>query len=539
MKVMFIGAAHEVTGSCTYIEVGEYKVVVDYGMEQGFNVFENATLPVPENEIDMVFLTHAHVDHSGHLPLLYKNGFRGDILSTNETANLCNIMLRDCAHIQESEVKYKNRKRKRANRVPLEPLYTLSDAENVCKHFRRCEYSKPIQINENITVRFTDVGHLLGSACIELWLTEDGITKKIVFSGDVGNTNQPIIKDPSTVKEADYVVIESTYGDRVHEQRRVDTIASLADHIERTLSRGGNLIIPSFAVGRTQEMLYFIREIKNSKLIESSVGDFPVYVDSPLANEATSIYQQCDMECLDDEILAVMKRGDNPIVFSNLHTYISTQESMKLNSDKTPKVIISASGMCEAGRVCHHLKYNLWRKECTILFVGYQSNGTLGRLIHDGATSVRLFGEEVAVNAQICTLQGVSGHADKNGLINWISGFENKPYQVFVNHGDENASENFVAALKDLGYNAYAPFSGAQYDLKNGDFISTPKGIRIQRKTFENSSKSNVLYHNLLESTRALTSVAKDLDGIPNKDIEKLTSQVNELINQWKNYKSI
>ncbi len=361
--------------------------------------------------------------------------------------------------------------------------------------------------------------------------------KKIVFSGDVGNTNQPIIKDPSFVEDADYVVIESTYGDRLHEKKRADSINALASHIERTLSRGGNLIIPSFAVGRTQEMLYFIREIKNSKMIESTVGDFPVYVDSPLANEATSIYQQCDMECLDDEILSVMKNGDNPLLFSNLHTYISTEESMKLNSDQTPKVIISASGMCEAGRVCHHLKYNLWKKECTVLFVGYQANGTLGRLIHDGAQSVRLFGDEIAVNAEICTLIGVSGHADKNGLKKWLNGFKDKPCQVFVNHGDESAADNFATELKEMGYNAFAPYSGTVYDLKTGEFIEITKGIRIERKSYEQSSKSNVLYHNLLESTRRLQSAAKDLDGIPNKELKKYTEQINALIEEFRSYK--
>lgn len=537
MKIMFIGAAHEVTGSCTYMEVGDKKILIDCGMEQGVNTFENADLPVPENEIDLVFLTHAHVDHSGHLPLLYKNGFRGSIFATNETANLCNIMLRDCAHIQESEVKYKNRKRKRAGKVQLEPLYTLSDAENVCKLFRRCEYSRPVQVNENITVRFSDIGHLLGSACIELWLTEGDTTKKIVFSGDVGNTNQPIIKDPGVVKETDYLVIESTYGDRLHQERRIDSISTLAEHIRRTLSRGGNLIIPSFAVGRTQEMLYFIREIKNSKMIEKDVGDFPVYVDSPLANEATSIYQQCDMDCLDDEILAVMKNGDNPLVFSNLHTYVTTEESMKLNSDRTPKVIISASGMCEAGRVCHHLKYNLWRKECTVLFVGYQANGTLGRLIHDGVSPVRLFGEEIAVNAEICTLQGVSGHADKNGLIRWLEGFAVKPAKVFVNHGDENAADAFAATLNTLGYDAFAPFSGTVFDLISGDFTVITHGKRIERKQNESISKGNVLHQLLVEATRKLTGVAKSLDGIPNKELTKFTAQVEELIAQWCDYK--
>ena len=537
MKIMFIGAAHEVTGSCTYLEVGQHKILVDCGMEQGFNVFENASLPVPENEIDYVFLTHAHVDHSGHLPLLYKNGFKGTVLSTNETANLCNIMLRDCAHIQESEAKFKNRKKRRAGKDLIEPLYTLTDAEEVCKLFRRCDYSKVITLSENLSARFTDVGHLLGSACIELWLTEDGVTKKILFSGDVGNTNQPIIKDPSTVDEADFVVIESTYGDRLHEERRTDTISALASHIERTLSRGGNLIIPSFAVGRTQEMLYFIREIKNSGMIHDKVGNFPVYVDSPLANEATSIYQQCDMECLDDEILEVMKNGDNPLLFPNLHTYISTSESMKLNADRTPKVIISASGMCEAGRVCHHLKYNLWRSECTVLFVGYQANGTLGRLIHDGVESVRLFGDEIKVNCEMCTLQGVSGHADKNGLIAWLKGVKNNPQKVFVNHGDEAAADNFVSELKALGYDAYAPFSGTEYDLKNDEFITVTQGKRIERKTYEQSSKSNMLYHNLLESTRRLQSAAKDLDGIPNKDMRKFTDQINALIKEFKSYK--
>lgn len=537
MKITFIGAAHEVTGSCTYIEVGNYKILVDYGMEQGINVFENAPLPIGESEIDYVFLTHAHVDHSGHLPLLYKNGFCGTILSTNETANLCNIMLRDCAYIQESEVKYKNRKRKRAGSPAVEPLYSLSDAENVCKLFRRCEYSKMIVLNENIAVRFTDIGHLLGSACVELWLKEDDVIKKVVFSGDVGNTDQPIIKDPSYVDEADFVVIESTYGDRLHDASRADSVKELASHIERTLSRGGNLIIPSFAVGRTQEMLYFIREIKNAKMIEDSVGDFPVYVDSPLANEATSIYQQCDMQCLDDEILAVMKNGDNPLIFSNLHTYVTTEESMKLNSDRTPKVIISASGMCEAGRVCHHLKYNLFRKECTVLFVGYQSVGTLGRLIHDGATHVRLFGDDIAVNAEICTLKGVSGHADKNGLLNWINGFKEKPQLVFVNHGDENAADSFACELNSLGYKAFAPFSGTSYDLKNGDFLEITKGIRIERPKNSGAQKTNVYHHNLVESTRKLTAFAKDLDGIPNKELRKFTQQVNDLIEEFKSFK--
>ncbi len=534
MEVRFLGATHEVTGSCTYINAGGRNILVDCGMEQGRDVFENTLPPVNANEIDYVFLTHAHVDHSGNLPLLYKQGFRGTVIATKETANLCEIMLRDCAFIQESEAKFRTRKAKRAGKEAVEPLFTINDAEGVLELFRPCSYLEVITVDEGISLRFTDIGHLLGSAAIEIWLTEEGITKKIVFSGDVGNTNQPIINDPSYVKEADFVVCESTYGTRLHNAKRQNSIEVLASVIQRTLDRGGNVIIPSFAVGRTQEMLYFIREIKEKGLVQNH-HNFPVYVDSPLANEATGIYLQCDTSCLDDEFKAVMKDGNNPLWFDGLNTTVTSDESRQLNMNQTPKVIISASGMCEAGRVCHHLKYNLWRKECTLLFVGYQAEGTLGRKIHDGAESVRLFGDEIAVNCEVTELIGVSGHADKEGLLSWLKGFEKKPQLIFVNHGDDEAVRDFKDAIEqEIGVKAFAPFSGTAYDLLKGEFIEITEGVPIKQRNSRERQFESPLQKTLVSSARKLLALAEGSAGIPNKDMRKLTEEIERLIKEYR-----
>ncbi|MBQ1931589.1 MAG: MBL fold metallo-hydrolase, partial [Lachnospiraceae bacterium] len=379
MKVTFIGAAHEVTGSRTLIECGNSKILVDYGMEQGRNEFENIDLPVPPSEIDCVFLTHAHIDHSGHLPLLYKQGFRGKVYSTEATCSLCHIMLLDSAHIQESDVEWKNRKAKRAGRPEVEPLYTVKDAEGVLQLFHTCPYGRRIQVEEGIEIRFQDMGHLLGSSAVEIWLKEGDVEKKIVFSGDVGNSDQPIINDPQPVSEADYVVIESTYGNRNHGPRP-DYVESLSKILQETFDRGGNVVIPSFAVGRTQEMLYFLRQIKQQGLVKGHDG-FPVYVDSPLANEATRVFLQCHSENFDPEMKALVRQGINPIWSDGLQISVTAEESKAINFDPKPKVILAASGMCDAGRIRHHLKHNLWRKESTVLFVGYQSVGTLGRVL--------------------------------------------------------------------------------------------------------------------------------------------------------------
>lgn len=526
MKITFLGAAHEVTGSCTLIEIGDKKGIVDCGMEQGKDLFVNQPLPVNASELDFVLVTHAHVDHSGKLPLLYKNGFRGAVYATAATCSLLDIMLRDCAHIQMSDAEWKSRKAERKGEPPVEPLYDLDDVDGLLRLLHPCVYNTEIQLNDFVTVRFTDIGHLLGSAAIEVWLTEGDVSKKIVFSGDIGNTNQPILVDPKTVKSADYLVIESTYGDRNHEGEHPDYVANLAQVIQRTLDRGGNVIIPSFAVGRTQEMLYFIREVKEKGLVKGHPG-FPVYVDSPLAIEATNIFLQCDTSFVDEEMQAVLQRGVNPIFFDGLELAVSQEESKAINEDRTPKVIISASGMCDAGRVRHHLKFNLWRPESTVLFVGYQSAGTLGRLLHDGIKKVKLFGEEINVQCEILALPGVSGHADKDGLLAWLKGFEEKPAMVFVNHGDPDSCEAFASAIGAMGYNSYAPYSGTEYDLGRGEFVREAEGVPVEST---GGKKINPLFTQLLAAAENLLNAVKKCSGWSNKELHSLLEQINKII---------
>ncbi len=428
MKLTFIGAAHEVTGSCNYLEACGKKILIDCGMEQGKDIYENIEIPVLYSEIDYVFLTHAHIDHAGHLPLIYAKGFKGKILATQATCDLCEIMLEDSAHIQEFEAKWKTRKAKRSGREEVFPLYTLEDAKGVQKHFVPCDYDKTIDVFEGVKIRFADAGHLLGSASIEVCIREKNISKKIVFSGDIGNVNKPIIRNPEYLNQADYVVMESTYGDRRHPEWK-NQIPQIAEIIKRTFDRGGNLVIPAFAVGRTQELLYYIREIKEKNMVEGYEG-FEVYVDSPLANKATNVFTKNLIECFDDETRELLEKGINPLTFPGLKTAVSSEESMQINFISHPKVIISASGMCDAGRIRHHLKHNLWREESTVMFTGYQANGTLGRNILDGQKQVRIFGEEIEVKAEIVLVEGMSGHADVDGLERWVGNFKEKPKRV-------------------------------------------------------------------------------------------------------------
>ena len=534
MKIQFIGATHEVTGSCTLLEVGGRYYLVDCGMEQGTDVFQNIDLPVAPNRIEAVFLTHAHIDHSGMLPKLTKDGFSGLIYATEATCDLCRIMLLDSAHIQESEAQWRSRKAERAGEEAVEPVYTVADAQATLRQLRPCKYAQPLQVAEGIVLRLSDAGHLLGSAAVELWLTEGNETRKIVFSGDVGNTNQPLLNDPKPIAEADYLVMESTYGDRLHARVRGDAVQELADTIQFTFDRGGNVVIPSFAVGRTQEMLYAIREIKQRGLVKGHDG-FPVYVDSPLAVEATGIFLQSHESNFDEETLAVLAQGVNPIWSKGVTLSVTSDESKLINFDNRPKVILSASGMCEAGRIRHHLKHNLWRKESTVLFVGYQAENSLGRKLQDGAKSVKLFGEEIAVHASIRTLHGTSGHADKEGLLRWLAGFEEKPKMVFVNHGDDAVCEAFRAELDSLGYCAEAPYSGTEYDLLTGKLTAYTEGVKIDRKAaFKGSQRTRQVYGELLAAAEALLALVKSRKGSPNKDNAKLTAQIRSLIEKWK-----
>lgn len=530
MRLTFLGATHEVTGSCFLLEACGKNILIDCGMEQGRDTFENQEIPVLSAEIHAVLLTHAHIDHSGKLPLLYSEGFRGDIHSTGATGSLCSIMLRDSAHIQIAEAEWKNRKQKRSGDKPSEPVYTMEDAMATIRHFVPHEYGQVFTLFDGIVVRFTDVGHLLGSASIEVWITEDGITKKIVFSGDIGNLNQPLIKDPQYIKEADYVVMESTYGDRLHEIPP-DYITELTKILQSTLDRGGNLVIPSFAVGRTQVLLYFLRKIKEDRLIVGHDG-FKVYVDSPLAVEATHIFSKFMSGYFDNEAMELVKKGINPIAFPGLRTSITSDESKAINYDDEPKVIISAAGMCEAGRIRHHLKHNLWRSDSTILFVGYQSEGTLGRHLLDGASEVKLFGETVQVAAQITTLPGVSGHADKDGLLKWLNSYIQKPERVFVVHGEDQVCNQFAQYIsKELGYQAVAPYSGTVYDLARNVCVKEGKPVPVEQRTVV--EKPGTVFERLVLAGKRLAAVIQHNKGGSNKDLARFLGQVNSLCDKW------
>lgn len=532
MKLEFIGADHEVTGSCHCLFACGKTILVDYGMEQGRDIFENVPLPVAPALVDYVFLTHAHVDHSGLIPSLYAGGFRGKVYATQATVDLCDIMLRDCAHIQMQEAEWRKRKAKRNSKLEgIEPLYTMEDAEGSLRQFVPCEYDEIVEVCDGIKIRFTDIGHLLGSSSIEVWICEKGQERKIVFSGDIGNTRQPLIRDPKCTEEADYVVMESTYGDRLHATQRPDYVKSLTDVINRTFERGGNVVIPSFAIGRTQEMLYFLRQIKQENLV-TAVPDFEVYVDSPMAVSATELFADHQYACYDEEAMEFVKKGINPISFRGLKLSITQEESVAINFDDKPKVILAASGMCDAGRIKHHLKHNLWRPESTILFVGYQSAGTLGRAIIDGAQRVKLFGEEIDVKAEITKIEGLSGHADRDGLVSWICGFTKKrPRKVFIVHGEDSVTVSFAQYLKtEYGFDTYAPYSGTIFDLVSGQFEKEGVPVSTLKKSSESISD---VYARLKAAGARLVAVIGKVSGISNKDKAKFADQINALCDKY------
>lgn len=533
MRLTFIGADHEVTGSCHLLEACGKNILVDCGMEQGPDLYENQEIPVTAGDIDFVLLTHAHIDHSGKIPLLCKEGFSGEIVTTFATADLCNIMLRDSAHIQEFEAEWRNRKAKRSGGEHYEPMYTMEHADAAIKLLAPCDYDQKIVLCEGIEIRFTDMGHLLGSAAIEVWITEDGVSKKIVFSGDVGNLDQPIIKDPQYVKEADYVVIESTYGNRIHGEDKPDYVGEFTRILRETFIKGGNVVVPSFAVGRTQELLYFIREIKERNLIPE-FPNFEVYVDSPLAIDATTVFNKNVKSCFDEDAMRLVEKGINPLVFPGLKTTITSDESRMINFDSKPKVILSASGMCEAGRIRHHLKHNLWRSESTICFVGYQAIGTLGRKLIEGADCVKLFGETVEVNAKIESLKGISGHADMNGLLRWLSGFGKAPEYVFVVHGEDTVTDDFAQTITEkFGCPAFAPYSGGCVDLATGEILSA--GIREPKKTAEKpaQAKKHTIFARVVAAAKRLLEVVYKNEGLANKELVKFENQIQNLADKW------
>ena len=532
MKLTFLGAAHEVTGSCTLLEANGKKILIDCGMEQGADIYENQDLPCSPAYIDAILLTHAHIDHSGLVPQMVARGYDAPIYATEATERLCDIMLRDSAYIQESEAEWKSRKSIRAGAGPVEPLYTVADAEKAMKLFDGRAYNKPFEIFDGITVEFCDAGHLLGSASIHITINEGGESRSVLFSGDLGNYARPLIRDPQPPKDADFVVIESTYGDRIHGERP-DYIGQLTEIFQDTFDKGGNVVIPSFAIGRTQELLYLIRMIKERGLVHGH-GSFPVYVDSPLAVEATRIYQDGLYGYYDNETLELLDKGINPVDFSHLRLSVTAEDSKKINLDLSPKVIISASGMCEAGRIRHHLKHNLWRAESTILFVGYQAEGTLGRKLIDGADTVSIFNEEIAVNARIASVVGISGHADRDMMLDWLAAMPTPPKRIFVNHGEDMVCESFSQTIYNkLSIPSCAPFSGDEYDILAEEFTARGKVVKVS-KISDGRRRANIAFDKLVAAgKRLMTIIGLSKNTMTNKEMAKFTDQIHNLCDKY------
>ena len=524
MKITFLGAAKTVTGSNFLVEAAGKKFLVDCGMYQGSaeEEYENeAPFAFNPAEIDFMLLTHAHIDHSGRIPKLYNEGFRNPIYAHKATCDLCSIMLPDSGHIQEMEIEWRNRKRVRKGEQPLPPIYTAEDAARSLEVFVPVKYDEILELTPEIHVRFNDAGHMLGSSIIEVWVKEDGKETKTVFTGDLGNNDLPLLSPPTMIDSADFLVMESTYGSRLH--IRNDEKAELfLDIVSETIQNGGNVVIPSFAVGRTQEILYELNKIKETRDDEEFLQKYetlmksPVFVDSPLAISATEVFRN-NMELFDDETQQAMAEGDNPLEFPGLQFTMTAEESKALNQSTTPSIIISASGMCEVGRIKHHLKHNLWNPKNTILFVGYQAPGTLGYNIVNGAKKVKIFGEEIAVNARIEYIEGYSGHADQEGLMNFIYSFRTqKPKHVFLIHGEED-SQNVLGnkIQEEVGLPVTIPNYGESYEL---DEVPTMVGKVANRPTSTRREIMNLLNKLQAEMTDMRDAVKEDLDNTQLKD---------------------
>ncbi len=481
MKVKFCGASIGVTGSCHMISTDNHKILLDCGQFQGGKEMDRMNEePFPFNpaEIECVILSHAHIDHCGRLPLLVKRGFKGPIYCTDATADLLDVMLKDSAYIHEKDAEWQTRKNLRTGKPPVEPLYTIQDSEAALRLVKPILYDQLVELNPEMKIVFNDAGHILGSAITELWVTEGDKTSKIVFSGDLGVENRPILRDPVKIKKADFLIMETTYGNRLHPENAT-SIDDLIKITLKTIKRGGSVIIPSFAVGRTQELIYqFNMFYEHHPEYADTLGKVYVYIDSPMATTATEVFKK-NAQVFDDETKAYIMSGDHPLDFPNLRFTRNTADSQMLNQDKTSKIIISASGMCEAGRIRHHLKHNLWDSRNSIVFVGYQAEGTLGRMLVEGAKEVRLFGEPIMVGAEIYNLEGFSGHADQKGLLDWLGGFQKEPKHIFLVHGETQSKIDFAAKVKEVfGYEPIVVNGNTEYELETGEILSREEVIR-------------------------------------------------------------
>lgn len=533
MKIKFCGAAKMVTGSCHLIEYANKKLLVDCGMRQGQDTkteLGEDSFPFDAASVDAVLLTHAHIDHSGLLPLLVKKGFSGDIITTEATSQLCTIMLPDSANIQEYDAQLENKKRQRAGKKLIEPLYTMQDVNNTLKLIKGVKYDETVKLSDEVTVRFKDAGHLLGSASVEIWITEDGATKTLAFSGDIGRAERPIICDPKFIEQADYVIMESTYGDRNHEAGTNDEKeAQLASVLRSAIARGGNIVIPSFAIGRTQELLYYIKRFIANNTVKG-LEKIPVYVDSPLGIEATRVYERSADGYYDEEAMELRREG-SPFDFETVNFTRTADESKLINVTPGQKIIIASSGMCDAGRIRHHLKHNLYQKNATVIFAGYQAVGTLGRLLVDGAEKVKLFGEEIRVNAVIEHLSVFSGHAGRNELVDWVSAITPKPDRVFLVHGEEEALDMLAEAIRSLGYNVTVPNLLDEVVLTDGRKDGEPEAPSVQAPAADVESVEELTHeYKLVEQMERILKLAEEMSFKKSPDVSlKLDIMENDL----------
>ncbi len=546
MKITFLGAAKTVTGSNFLVEAAGKKFLVDCGMYQGKATEEKENsdpFRFNVNEIDFVLLTHAHIDHSGRIPKLYNEGYRNPIIATKATCDLCTIMLPDSGHIQEMEIEWRNRKRKREGKEPFPPLYTAEEATKSLELFRRVKYDEIIDIDENIKVRFNDAGHMLGSSIIEIWVNENGKTEKAVFTGDLGNNDIPLLASPTMIESTDYLVMESTYGSRLH-MRNDDKAELFLNIVSETLNNGGTVVIPSFAVGRTQEIVYEINKLKEKRNDEEfkqkyrTLMNVPVFVDSPLAISATEIFRE-NMDLFDDDVKEAMEKGDNPLEFPGLQFTRTAEESKALNEMDKPAIIISASGMCEVGRIKHHLKHNLWNPKSTILFVGYQAPGTLGSRLVNGEKKVKIFGEEISVNARIEYIEGYSGHADQEWLLNFIYSFIKKPKHIFLVHGEEDSQIVLRdKILETTNIPVTIPDFGETYELSDEikmtnklELTTRYKPLRMEVLERMQKLKDEVEDMTEIVKDEILTENAKDAEVASiNERIKELEKQIVKIL---------
>lgn len=530
MKIQFCGASTSVTGSCHLITTDNFKILLDCGQFQGnkaLDAMNYEEFPFNPAEVDYMILSHAHIDHCGRIPLLVKRGFKGNIYCTDATADLVEVMLKDSGYIHEKEAEWQNRKNERAGKPLVEPLYTYNDALDALQYIKPVLYDQLVELNPELRIVFNDAGHILGSAITELWITEGDHTAKVVFSGDLGVMERPILRNPTIIKKADYVIMETTYGNRLHPNNSLD-VQQLLDIILKTSRRGGTTVIPSFAVGRTQELIYELNNFyDHHPEYQADLENLMVYVDSPMATTTTEVFRK-NAQVFDEEMKELITSGDDPLDFKNLKFTRTTDDSKQLNMNRVPKVIISASGMCEAGRIRHHLKHNLWDEKSSVIFVGYQAEGTMGRLLLDGTDKVTLFGEEVQVKAEIHNLEGFSGHADRDGLYSWLAGFEKQPKHVFLVHGETESKEGFAEYVKEhLGYEPIVVRGNSEFVLEHDELINKEEALRdaMDSEAIENTKKKIADIHSRLETILYNTSLATGTELTP----EKL-AEINNLV---------